>query len=402
MRVIALGGAGEMGRAAARVLHDDDRVTALTVADRDGAAAAEVAGGLGAKATARTLDATGGRALVAAFREADLVVNTVGPFFRFGPPVLAAAIEARIDYIDICDDPQPTLDMLALDARARAAGVTALLGMGASPGIANLLAVLAGAELERVETVVTGWNIHDAQPQRGGAQPSAAVVHGMEQISGVIPVTRAGLLVDHPALEPIPLDYPGLGTALGRSFGHPEPVTLPRAFPGLREATCVVIGDRATMAALMTLRWSIDRGLLSLDGAARVASLIERLQPADTLRQLTSAGLPPLFAIATGLRAGRRATAATALCQVPGLTMAENTGVPLAVAALLLPDLRVPGVHTPETLLDPGRFFAALAPHCLGTPGPGAMTVTTTSWNTPGQNDAALSSTLLTALLTVR
>lgn len=402
MRVIALGGAGEMGRAAARILHDDSRVTALTIADRDEAGAARVAEELGSKATARGLDATDHRALVSAFLDADLVVNTVGPFFRFGPPILSAAIEARADYIDICDDPQPTLDMLALDAEARAAGITALLGMGASPGIANLLAVVAGAGLEQVETLVTGWNIHDAQPQRTGAQPSAAVVHGMAQISGVIPVTRAGLLVDHPALEPISLDYPGLGTAVGRSFGHPEPVTLPRAFPGLREATCVVIGDRTTMAALMTLRWSIDRRLLSLDGAARVASLIERLQPADTLRQLTSAGLPPLFAVATGLRDGRPATTATALCQVPGLTMADNTGVPLAVAALLLPEVRTPGVHTPETLLDPDRFFAALAPHCLGAPGPGAMTVTTASWNTARENDAALSSTLLTALLTVR
>src|SRR5690606_15578076 len=81
------------------------------------------------------LDVTDGPALDAALRAADLVVNTVGPYFRFGPPILAAAIAAGCDYIDICDDPQPTIEMLELDARAKAAGVTALLGMGASPGV---------------------------------------------------------------------------------------------------------------------------------------------------------------------------------------------------------------------------------------------------------------------------
>ncbi|GAD84581.1 hypothetical protein NCAST_25_00010, partial [Nocardia asteroides NBRC 15531] len=163
MRVLALGGAGEMGRVAARVLRGDSRVSALTIADRDESAARKVAAELGADALG--LDVTDASALAAALRAADLVVNTVGPYFRFGPPILAAAIDARCDYIDICDDPQPTIEMLELDARAKAAGVTALLGMGASPGLANLLAVRAGAELDRVDDLVTGWNIHSAHPE---------------------------------------------------------------------------------------------------------------------------------------------------------------------------------------------------------------------------------------------
>ena len=43
-----------------------------------------------------------------------------------------AAIDARRNYIDVCDDPVPTLDMLAHDREAKAAGVTALIGLGAS------------------------------------------------------------------------------------------------------------------------------------------------------------------------------------------------------------------------------------------------------------------------------
>ncbi|NKX89059.1 saccharopine dehydrogenase family protein [Nocardia coubleae] len=399
MRVLALGGAGEMGRVAARVLRGDDRVTALTVADRDERAARKVAGELGAEA--RALDVTDGPSLAAALREADLVVNTVGPYFRFGPPILTAAIAAGCDYIDICDDPQPTADMLELDAEAKAAGVTALLGMGASPGVANLLAVRAGAELDRVDSLVTGWNIHSAHTEESAAA-TAAVVHGMRQISGNIPVTRAGARVERPALERFRLEYPGLGAGEGRSFGHPEAITLPLAFPGVKDSTSVVVADRSTSAALLALRWAMNRRLLTVDRAALLAACLERLLPADPATLVAAGGLPPLFAIAEGERDGSPARVATALSQVPGLSMADNTGVPLAVGALLLAANPRPGVHAPETLIDPDQFFAAFATHCLGAPDPAAMTITTRSWATPDSNAAALSSALLTALIAAR
>ena len=57
-----------------------------------------------------------------------------------------AAIEAGAHYLDICDDWEPTLDMLELGERARARGVTAVIGMGASPGLTNLLAMKAGKD----------------------------------------------------------------------------------------------------------------------------------------------------------------------------------------------------------------------------------------------------------------
>ncbi|MGW5439876.1 hypothetical protein [Nocardia asteroides] len=224
----------------------------------------------------------------------------------------------------------------------------------------------------------------------------------MRQISGEIPVTRDGVRTERPALERLRLDYPGLGTGVGRSFGHPEAITLPLAFPGLRAATSVVVADRPTTAALHALRWTIDRRLLTLDRAARLAARVERLLPADPATLVAAGGLPPLFAIATGLRDGAPATAATALSQVPGLSMAENTGVPLAVGALLMAADPKPGVHAPETLLDPDRFFTAFAPHCIGNPSPNAMTVTTRSWSGPEANATALSASLLTALVAAR
>ncbi|MDQ3148729.1 MAG: saccharopine dehydrogenase NADP-binding domain-containing protein [Chloroflexota bacterium] len=101
MRVLALGGAGAMGRAALTAGAQLSAWTALTVADRDGDAARRVAAGL-PHAMGTEVDATDGVALRLLMRDVDIVVSTVGPYYRFGDKVLAAAIEASCHYVDIC------------------------------------------------------------------------------------------------------------------------------------------------------------------------------------------------------------------------------------------------------------------------------------------------------------
>ena len=56
--------------------------------------------------------------------------------------MLSAAIASGCHYIDICDDWEPTIEMMGLDQDARLNDVLAIIGMGASPGISNLLACL--------------------------------------------------------------------------------------------------------------------------------------------------------------------------------------------------------------------------------------------------------------------
>ena len=80
----------------------------LIIADLGLDAAQEVASAGGEKARVTRIDVTQRTELKSVMRGADLVMNCVGPFFRFGVPVLKAAIEAGVDYLDICDDPEPT------------------------------------------------------------------------------------------------------------------------------------------------------------------------------------------------------------------------------------------------------------------------------------------------------
>ncbi|RBO86843.1 saccharopine dehydrogenase NADP-binding domain-containing protein [Nocardia puris] len=401
MRVLVLGGAGEVGRAAARVLGADAEVDQVVIADLAADRARAVAAELGEKATAVAVDVTDHAALVARMREADVVVNTVGPYFRFGPGVLRAAIDAGRDYVDVCDDPAPTVTMLDMRAEAEAAGITAVLGIGASPGLANLLAAHALAGLDRAETVITGWNLAMAQPESRSWRPSAAVVHGIEQVSNTIPVIRGGEQVWERPLRRTVVEYPGLGRATGWTFGHPEPVTLARTFPDIRESVNLALAPRYVAGVLTLLGRGVTHGVLSRASAASVAALAENLLPSGSVGLLAGSTLPPLFALATGERDGAPATVACALGQVPGLTMAEVTGIPLAVGALMR--AQRPGVHPPEAVFTPDEFFRRLAPHCVGRPTPESLAVVTASYESEAANAEALQrGSLITALLAGR
>ena len=222
MRLMVLG-AGTVGRHIASAASGLAPFTEVIVADRDAERAAKVAEPLGLQSTA--LDAGDTAALVAAMREVDVVVSAIGPSTRFGLPTLRAAIEAKRLYAEIGDDPHPTLAMLALDEEARASGVRVLLGLGASPGVSNMLAVEAGSRLDRVDRIVTGWGwggMADDGDDALSDGVTAALEHWVEQASGAIPVLRDGAVTETAPLAKVLVDYPGIGRVTTRSIGHPE------------------------------------------------------------------------------------------------------------------------------------------------------------------------------------
>ena len=119
-RIVVLGGCGGIGTVASRALSAAG--ADVVVADLDGGRAEQLADVLGAESM--VLDASSPESLRPAMDGADVVLNCVGPFYRFGPPILAAAIDAQIDYVDVCDDLAPTRVMLAMDQSARDAGIS--------------------------------------------------------------------------------------------------------------------------------------------------------------------------------------------------------------------------------------------------------------------------------------
>ena len=132
-KIVVLGGCGGIGSVAVRSLASGDYFDELVIADVRAELAQKAAAGIGKRGVSGVaVDALDPRSLQATIAGAAVVLNCIGPFYKFGPPVLQAAIDARVAYVDVCDDLAPTRRMLEMDAAARDAGVAALIGMGNS------------------------------------------------------------------------------------------------------------------------------------------------------------------------------------------------------------------------------------------------------------------------------
>ena len=372
MKVIALGGTGGMGRYAVQTAARFDYVEEIVIADRNGEAAEQFARKIGKKARGVTVDVQDADGLKTLLARGDIVLNTVGPFFRFGVPILRAVIEAGVHYIDICDDWEPTLEMLDLHDEARQAGVTAVIGLGASPGITNLLAVLAIKELDQTDKIYTIWDLDSAKPEKTGPEPSAAMVHGILQLTGKIRVWENGGYADVRPVRKITVNYPGIGIRPTYSIGHPEGITLPRYFPTLLVSRNLMVTSLSNVIALRIVGLLVNSGLLSIEKAARLAEKVEGTgvgrTPEDFLAETKKGGrqrLPPLFALAEGTKNGEPASVAIAALGAPAGGMGGATGVPLAAGLTLFRDgAPKPGVYAPEGIVDPGKILDVLAPLC--------------------------------------
>ncbi len=327
-----------MGSRIARELLERSPAT-VVVADRRLEAARRLASGLGGRAEAVFVDADREATLAGA----DAAVGALGPFYRFALPCLRAALEARVAYVDICDDWEPLEAMRGLDPAARAAGVTAITGLGWTPGLTNLLALKAARALERVEEVRIAW--------AGGAADSeglAVVAHLLNAVRGEVPTFRDGRRVGVAALsgeERVEFPPP-LGPVRVFHCGHPEPLTLPAAL-GARAVSLKggltpdwnnrVLGLFARLGLLRTRerRETLARWVHRVEGAFRVGGL-----PWSGARVEVS-----------GVAGGSRQV----LTYVVVDRMARLTSVPAATGALMLArgEVRSPGVHAPEEVLDP-------------------------------------------------
>ncbi|GAB3681129.1 saccharopine dehydrogenase NADP-binding domain-containing protein [Saccharopolyspora tripterygii] len=348
-----------MGRKLVETLTTFDEVSTVVVLDRDVGRLDAMAELWGPKVQPVGFDALADD-LSPHLSDARVTVSTLGPFTVFGQHVLSAAIEAGCDYLDINDDWEPTLGVLGLDERARAAGVTALIGMGLSPGVSNLLAVHAAAELDRVDELYTGWDLAGARTEPGGARPAAATVHLVNECTGKVQVVRDGSVAQVRPLERVAMRYPGRGEIEMRTIGHPEAVTLPRVFTGLKTCVNVMVAPAWWFDGLEAVMARVDSGELTAQDAA---VLVEDGFPRPAEARKT-ARTPMVWALAQGEREGRPLRVAAGLERWPDGLMAGGTSVPAAMAVQLMlrGQISRPGVVTPEEAVPFKPLMAALEP----------------------------------------
>ncbi len=378
MRVLVLGGTGRFGRLVSRLLATDPLVSALLITGRDEARAQAVAGEIGPKARGTSADVDDPGSLDRLLAGADLVANATGPYFRTLLPVLDAALRNRVHYCDFAEDWKATEQALERDQEAKAAGITALVGMGDAPGLTNLLAVQAARRLDRVETVELGWYIdveagfgtvrENLERCRRG-QVGASLQAIIEAASGHILAIREGATAFVEACtETRSIPLPDGTTVAARPYGTSEPLTLHRALPEAREITSLVgLQPPAVLGAIQAAaeRISLD----GLDPSNAAVCFYESLavEPERWLAGERDPEAGGVFASIVGLSNGRRVrvsldTAGLGASTVPAVGHLGTAG-PFGLGALkiLSGEVSERGVLSPERVFEADPFLTDLA-----------------------------------------
>ena len=229
MNVTALGGCGAMGRATSWELATNDAVDELLIADADIEAAESFADELPGDADTAKVDVTDHDALVELVADSDVVANALP--YAFNVAVMEACLEADAHYLDLGGLYHKTQDQLDLDEAFDEAGLTAVLGIGASPGLTNVAAAQGASHLDRVDEV------HIRTGAKGGGEGFAYSAKTILDELTMNPIVWEN--GEYRELEPLSgretytMPDP-VGEVEGFHSIHSELATMPYTFEGVR------------------------------------------------------------------------------------------------------------------------------------------------------------------------
>ena len=356
MKVVVLGGAGDMGSEAVRDLVKFTGADQVTIADLNTEAAAKLAAAIGDKRVAvKKVDATSREELIEVLKGHDVAAGALGPFYRFERPIVEAAIEAGINYVSICDDHDAAEAVLELDEAAKEKGLKILTGLGWTPGLTNIFARKGYGELDEVEKINVYW-----AGSAGDSEGLAVILHTIHIFTGhVISYQNGEFLEVKAGSGKEVVDFPApIGKVSTFHLGHPEPVTLPRYLEGVKEVTLKgglvenYLNGLAKLVAAMGLTSTPAR-------KQRLGKFMKRLLPlfpSDKKRSFSGARVD-----LTGTLEGKRVKITYAAVD----HMSRLTGIPLSIGAWLMAQGKIKrlGVYGPEAegAVNPDEFLEELA-----------------------------------------
>lgn len=386
MHLVVLGGGGAMGRITVRALAEDARVTRVTIADVQLAAAERTRAWLAEgreKAEAVACDARDEAALASLLEGSAAVLNATD--YPFNLYVMRAALAARVGYADLGGLFHMTRRQFELDGAFREAGVTAVLGIGSTPGITNLLARVAVDQLDDVERLDVRIGSGDFRPSGAPFVPPYSIRTIFDECTLEPMVYRNGRWAAVPPMSgQEPIDFPApIGRVTAMHTLHSEVALFPASFraKGLRHASFKIAFPPSFLAQLKLL---VDLGLAGIEpiearGPDR--GTVARVAPRELLvallaaRQAEAAGpvgdpddCDVLRVVARGTCAGKPMQLVEEMLVLPYKPWKVgagdiDTGVPLAVAGILLASgkARATGAHGAEMVFEPLEFLRELA-----------------------------------------
>ncbi len=374
MKIVVLGGSGEMGRVVVRDLADTCKDCDVIIAGRDGRKETEFARSFKKKnVTGAKVDVRSRASTVSLLKGSDVVINCVNYYYNLD--VMRACLEAGVDYVDLGGLFHMTRKQLELDNEFRKRNLIAVIGCGATPGITNVMAAHGARSFDKIDSIHVQFADADCTKYA---------------IPFVVPYSMYTIFdefMKEPAVfengkfkfvEPFSgteaIDFPEPVNSV-KCFNtlHSEVATFPMSFKNKGIKNCSFKGgfDKEFVSKVKFL---IDTGFAS-DRLVRVGGV--KIRPVDFTVNILNKFIPSddvniddvefLRVEIFGIKDGRKKKIAV-YCKsvsnkkwnIPAGTW--NTGTPPSIAAQMIVggQVKATGVLPPELCLEPEIFFKEL------------------------------------------
>lgn len=379
--ITMLGGAGMMSQGIIKDLLSDRSIIDIaeirvcdTARDRMEALQAQLGD---PRITLHDLNVTDTAALQSVLQGADICINGVPTMAGHQMTIFEAALNARVDYVDLGGLGTYTVKQMAWHQRFAEAGVVAVLGVGSDPGLSNVICRAVADELDQVDKINLYWAAEYTGPESPVLRPPYAVSTVLAEYAQPCIQFLNGQHVECAAQtgkEIIDLPAPW-GPLEFMYSAHSEPLTVPLADgirdKGIREFTWKLHLPNRENEAWIGL---VKAGFGDFDRPVTVNGQL--VKPLDVLNAVIArnmaenAGRIPAqesheihFAIGTGLIDGKPATVR---CQVilhpdpiyDGYIDAGTSMNASIAAQLIVKGPRKPGVYACEGYFDVATYFA--------------------------------------------
>ena len=366
MKILCLGGAGAVCQHAVRDLVQFSDFAEIVVADRDVRAARALVAELGdPRLGVVRIEAADDEALVRAFRRFDVVLN--GLPWAFDLAVTRACVQAGVNGLDVSTEES----QWDYDGAAREKGMVFVPGVGATPGITNVMARWAADQLDEVEAIEISFAAFRCPAPAPGLlttllwefdpKTETRAYYRDGQFHCVGPFAGRKRVHFHDPIGEQEVVY----------IPHPETRTMPRSLG----AKTVSVRGCFPPHVMRLVRAMLEAGLY---GEQPIEMYGHKTTPLDAmyelLLQLPESKDTPLWAygLVVEVRGRRQGSERTIELWNDHPHPAEwggpaayykNIAIPLSIGAQMIAhgDVRTRGVVPPETAFAPEPFIAELA-----------------------------------------
>ncbi len=242
-RIVVLGGYGSMGRIIVRDLVQTAKKIDIVIAGRDGKKANQFIRELKNKNVCFShADVIDIRQTAHVLKGADVCINAVQ--YEWNEKIMRACLLARCHYIDLGGLFHVTKKQFKYHGKFKKNNLIAILGMGAAPGITNILAKIGMDKLDKVDEVHIRVGGRDFTPIKNSPtiyfSYSPKTVLEEHSVPPIIFHKRKFEQIKARSLKSKENFGGKIGTLMVMATLHSEVATLPKYKPGIRECTFAI------------------------------------------------------------------------------------------------------------------------------------------------------------------